>query len=169
MPRVAHTHEAPGLEGDKQSEPPLLTLHLTNLDTQTQQRNSNPRARQGPLFKPANTTGDIALLLSSSSKGIKESNGHTAIYRDLGLFGCPSLPRESRHTAIQPFSRRDVLAVRDVLLPCVLPMMFITPKHDTHTVRSHCPRPHAHVSRALGASLAASTIMRSVEKRPPLP
>ena len=75
VPRVAHTHEAPGFEGE--SEPPLPPLPL-KISGVKQQRNNDRPTRQGLLFKPTNTTGDIALGLSSSSKGIKDSNGQKA-------------------------------------------------------------------------------------------
>ncbi len=42
-----------------------------------QQRNNNPPARQGPLLKPANITGDIArfILLFQGDQGFQRPNG----------------------------------------------------------------------------------------------
>jgi hypothetical protein len=75
VPRVAHTHEAPELEGDR--EPRLLTPPIKS--GRDLQRIGDPPARQGLLFKSAHTTGDIARFSLSSPKGINESNAHTAI------------------------------------------------------------------------------------------
>ncbi len=72
VPRVASTHEAPGFEGESELPPP------PSKSAQNQLRIGDPPARQGLLLKAANTTGDIALGLSSSSKGIKDSNGQKA-------------------------------------------------------------------------------------------
>ena len=77
MPRVAHTHEAPGLEGDKQSELPLLTPPLKN---RAENRNGLAiRPLDKDYYLNQQIPPGILLGLSSSSKGIKDSNGHTAM------------------------------------------------------------------------------------------
>ena len=52
VPRVAHTHEAPGFEGE--SEPPLLPAPPQK-SGRDQLRIGDPPARQGLLLKPATT------------------------------------------------------------------------------------------------------------------
>ena len=54
-----------------------------------QQRNNDPPARQGLLLNQKIPPG-ILLGLSSSSKGIKDSNGHTAIW-DMAVWPLDSL------------------------------------------------------------------------------
>ncbi len=80
MPRVAHTREEPGFEGE--SEPPLLPAPPQK-SGRDQLRIGDPPARQGLLFKPADTTGDIAwfLFLFQGYQGLRRPKSVYGVVR----------------------------------------------------------------------------------------
>ena len=62
VPRVSRTHEAPGFEGE--SEPASLHFSLPPQKSgRDQPRIGDPPARQELIFKPENTTGDVARFI----------------------------------------------------------------------------------------------------------
>ncbi len=77
---MAHTHEMPGFEGEL--EPPLLLAPPPQKSGRGQLRIGDPLARQGLLFKPANTTGDIPRfsLLFKGDQGIYPTAMYVCMY-----------------------------------------------------------------------------------------
>ncbi len=75
VPRVAHTHEAPGLEGEREPLDSSLPPSKIGLRTAIDWR---PARSTRTTTKPANTTGDIArfFLLFQGDHGIQRPYGN---------------------------------------------------------------------------------------------
>ena len=76
MPRVAHTHEAAGFKGE--GEHPLLIPLKNRAETSC---GLEIRQLDKDYYLNQQIPPGILLGLSSSSKGIKDSNGQTAKHR----------------------------------------------------------------------------------------
>jgi hypothetical protein len=87
----------------------LTTLHTIQSSVEPQ-RNNDPPGRQGLLFKPANTTGDIArfILVFQGDQGSQRPNGLTlqpargAYVAAMGLIASLRYPWTFPHSTLPP-------------------------------------------------------------------